>query len=753
MRKFIFAITALTVLAVSCGKEKIATKKEIERKDPTSISLSEPRITLYEGEQQTLTLSKSPDYSKLPVVTVNDPKKETPMLVLSSNDNVAYARGLTIQANEPGTATITASLVNDPSVKATCEVTVLEYINAVSLSSISLSKSSIQLSDLGSDGEGESMDITVTLTPDDSREKPGWEDVVITCNDQDVKFTKGTMNNGTGTITVSVESNRTHHTTNVHTANLIVKAKKGLANSKTLGVDVRGHVYGISVPKLSGSTSDPMVYKSGNEYRILLVKGKTFDLDTQIDKTGTLKDGAATGSISYSSSNSSVLSVSSAGVLNVSGTPLGGSSRITVTINCSTPGVSSITVPVYTYYEPTGYTLKLGTTAVNGTSVLTAGESNYTLSITATPDKALCDIKINASSYTSEGTDDLTKVTVVNNQLSSSQITFGTSAYGSKSPSDYIQIGSWINNKTVNWTFKVDSHKETELKLGDYVYYTPSVTNGTWYHYSDGGLRAAGPNYSWVRRESKAPQTDYIQYLIGICYTTSTESSIDGVKLRGLRSLDGDKGWYYDPDDGKLGHAYIISARDPKFTDGSQSSWVWGSEESYIDIEANSHWDKSQYGSPKGPSAYGTYKINKGIGAWNSSWPDSDPGKRIKAIYSVDNYNSVSSSYGGCPLKLPSGSNGGATGWLLPVVQDMNLFSAEVIKEVNASLQLARNINSNKADLLSGPYWLANYDSNSDWDGRQYIWPRAYKFCPSQNTKIQTEKKSTSLGTRPIAIM
>lgn len=746
MKKILLAMAALLVLAVSCGKEKISTKKEIDRKDPTSISLSEPSITLYEGEQQTLTLSKSPDYSKEPVVTVTDEKKQTPLLVLSDNESVAYARGLTIQALAPGNAKITASLVNDPSVKATCNVTVLEYINAVTISNISLSKSSVQLSDLGSDGKGESVDITVTLTASESGQKPGWEDVVVSCNDQDVKFTKGAMNNGVGTLTVSVESNTTHKTTNVHTANLTVKAKKGSASSRTLGVDVRGHVYGISVPRLE-STNDNMVDKG----KVLLVKGKTFDLETQIDKTGTLKDGASTGSISYKSGNSSVLSVSSDGVLSVSGTPLGGSSVINVTVSCSTPGVSSITVPVYTYYEPTGYTFKIDGNAVNGSSVLKAGTKNHILSITATPDKALCDIKINTSSYTSNGTPDLENVTVTNTRTSSSKIEFDTSIYGSKSTSDQIQIASWINNKTATWTFQVDAYSSTDIKVGDYVYYVKNDANRVYYYYSDGGLRADGPDYSWVRRDSGSPLSS--SELIGIVYQVTSEyNNVNGIKLRGFRYY-GTENWAYT--DGHLAHAAVISAKDPK---AGTYTWEWSS--GYFDIEAGANWNSSTYGQPPKESANSSsYLVYEGLRWWNSKVSESN---RVKAIYSVDNYNDYdgltenAGKSGSCPLRKATGSQYGSTGWVMPLKSDMRNLEY-VLDIVKTSITRARNVSSSCADVLAGPYWLANYskDKYTPPSGYSVDWAWAYCFDISAGSdKFPKKLKDiTKLGTRPIVFI
>ena len=66
---------------------------------------------------------------------------------------------------------------------------------------------------------------------------------------------------------------------NAASAKITIKAKKGDV-SKVLNATIRGHVYGISIPKLQSSTEDAV-----HNGKVLLVKGKTFDLETEILKT------------------------------------------------------------------------------------------------------------------------------------------------------------------------------------------------------------------------------------------------------------------------------------------------------------------------------------------------------------------------------------------------------------------------------------------------------------------------------------
>ena len=55
----------------------------------------------------------------------------------TSDDNVAHVNNGKIYAGYPGTTTITAYVANNPSIKATCTVTV-DYIQSVSLGNLSM---------------------------------------------------------------------------------------------------------------------------------------------------------------------------------------------------------------------------------------------------------------------------------------------------------------------------------------------------------------------------------------------------------------------------------------------------------------------------------------------------------------------------------------------------------------------------------------------------------------------------------------
>ena len=719
----IFALILGLLILAACNKEKINNQEELDPVDPTGIHFVNPPSLLMEGDQRTLEVAYEPSDAKKLDIEIS-----------SGDSNVASVAGFRLTAVGAGNTTITARIKGHESISCSFQLSVEEYSDAVSVTAITPGKSSVVLCDLNEYGEGESIAVPVTLSPSNA----SWQDVTYWSSDSRLSFqTEG--NN----LVISVDANTTHKATPSGTSIVNIKAKRG-GKTAQITVDVRGHIYGVSIPKLQ-NTDDPMLYNG----TVLLVKGKTFSLDAQIAKTGTLKDGVAD-KLSYTVSNSSVLSVTSDGTISVSGTPLGGSSSLKVTVSVPVPGVSSVQVPVKTYYEPTGYTLKLNGETVSGTSVLKGGVKNMILSITATPDKALCDIRISGKSYSSNGTDDLENVTVTNNQNSSSKIEFNTSDYGSKSTSDYIQIGSWINGKTTTWTFQVNAYSATDIKEGDYVYYVKNDSKGVYYYFSDGGLRAHGPGFSWVRRDSGNPLSS--SDLIGIIYdVTSGYDNVNGIKLRGFRYY-GTENWAYT--NGKLAHAAVISAKDPK---AGTYTWEWSS--SYFDIDGDSNWDSSTYGkAPKESATYSSYLVYEGLRRWNAKVSES---KRVKAIYSVDNYNDYNGltenagRSGSCPLRKATSSQYGSTGWVLPLKSDMQDLE-EVLDIVKTSITRARSVSSSCADVLAGPYWLANYskDKYTPPSGYSVDWAWAYCFDVSQNDKYPKKLRDiTTLGTRPIVFI
>lgn len=109
----------------------------------------------------------------------------------SSNSDVAYVNNGKISAGYPGTATLTAYVANNPSIKATCTVTV-DYIQ-----SVTINNSSIQLT-----AKGATQQISTTITPANTKHNAlSWssDDTSVATVDQNGKVTA--VGNGYATIT------------------------------------------------------------------------------------------------------------------------------------------------------------------------------------------------------------------------------------------------------------------------------------------------------------------------------------------------------------------------------------------------------------------------------------------------------------------------------------------------------------------------------------------------------------------------
>ncbi|MBO4427930.1 MAG: hypothetical protein J5771_05575 [Bacteroidales bacterium] len=741
MKKILLAIAALAILAVSCGKDEIATKKEIEKHDPTSISFSKSSLSLIEGQSETVSIKWSPSYAKEPVLSVTDAKTQTALVISSNDESVARAVGTKIVAVSPGNAVITAKLANDPSVNATCSVEVGEDIHASAVESIIVSSSSCTLCDLNSEGTGDDYGINVLFSPSERT----WDDVTVFADDNRLTITKGERkSDGRYELRVKIAANTGHYPTDERTAKVTIKAKKGDV-SKVLSVDIRGHIYGISIPKLESKT-DNMVYMG----KVRLVKGKTFDLETEILKTGA----NAKGTVTYTSNKSDVLSVTSSGVLSVSGTPEGGSVQRKVTVSCSAAyGVSPIEVPVYTYAVPTSYTItrRVGDnteTYSSGSTVQLFAKTTYRLNITASPSTALCDLIIKGSVPSYDGIDYLTEVSV-NNDKNTATVDFTTSSYGTKTTSNTLALTSWVDNVTLSWKFYTDVYTADDVKLGDYVYYNKS-TDPNYFYRSDGGLRAVGPNYSWVRQDGVAPKST--STLIGFIYDVEQSYSIKDLKLRGFRNY-GTTDWAYS--NHVFVHAAVISAKSPE---AGTYTWQWA--DSDFDLAADSRWDKATWGeAPKENAGTNAYCVYEGLRRWNAAKNEN----RVKAIYAVDNYNDYdgmtanAGKTGACPLKIATSSAYGSTGWVLPLKKDMEKL-IERLTIVNNSISRARSASTSCADLLvnssnqqDGRYWLASYSTQTEVvDNWTKQWRFAYYW---DNGSILTTYKTTTYRTRPIVFI
>ena len=149
----------------------------------SSISLNKTSITIYTGETETLTATILPDTADDRSITWS-----------SSNTSIATVSSSgVVTAKAVGTATITATANDGSGKKATCSVTVKQYVTVVTLNKTSLSLN-----------EGGSETLTATITPSTASDKSvTWSstNTSVATVDQNGKVTA--VSKGTATITAT----------------------------------------------------------------------------------------------------------------------------------------------------------------------------------------------------------------------------------------------------------------------------------------------------------------------------------------------------------------------------------------------------------------------------------------------------------------------------------------------------------------------------------------------------------------------
>lgn len=147
--------TATITCRAADGSGKYATCKvtvEASKVYVTSISLNKTSASLYVGETTQLSASVSP--SSATNKSVSWSSDDTSVATVSSNGLVA--------AKSAGNATITCKATDGSGKKATCSITVKEDVKPTS---ITLNKSKASIT------EGETLQLTATITPSDAADK------------------------------------------------------------------------------------------------------------------------------------------------------------------------------------------------------------------------------------------------------------------------------------------------------------------------------------------------------------------------------------------------------------------------------------------------------------------------------------------------------------------------------------------------------------------------------------------------------
>ena len=653
--KKLFPLITLAFLALACNKVNTGGDKTLK-----SIAFAKESVSLEAGESEVFTI-------KLKPVNADAPK----LVYESSAPGVAKVNGNKIVAISEGSAVITASVKDNPAISCQCNVTVKPFVDAVKVTSISVNKSNLEISDLGISGEADEALVSVQIEPASA----GWKDLLIYAEDDDINL--DTMDDDPLLVRVSVTPNPTHETTNVRTKNVIIKAKRSDGEiTKTIQVKICGHVSGFELPQLN--TIDKTDYHYDNK-ALRIVRGENYSLSVNYTTTGTLKTGAKpfTATVddvskltAIPATNYCLLKVPEGGLLT------GKSSPLHLRISNGLTDASDVSLPVYTYEKPTSVTYNLH----QDNHILKVG-GQYILSLTTQPENSLCHISL--PSYPSSVSD----VEIVNSNNNISSIRF--KAAKSTKASETFSPKSGLLSISTSFSIYIDDYTATDIKYGDYVYYKD---NGS-FDWSDGGLRALGSDFTRYATTSTPPVSDK-GTLIGIVYRTyssrpSEMQDASSIKMAGLGGQ----------------FIAVVAAKDAAVGDESGLYW-WTS--ATFNLENEWGLTTSTYPVPKKGEIH-TWKVNQGILKYNAK--TSDTSKKIKAHYSVEAFGEKDKA-GNLYVRVGNTTNAGSSGWLLPTDSDASNI-LDVLSIIQHSLTAAGATESfsasAKAQKFKGPYWTANY--------------------------------------------
>ena len=688
--KKLFPLIILTLLALACNKVNTGGEKTLK-----SISFAKESVSLEVGESEVFTIKTKP-------VNADAPK----LVYESTAPGVAKVNGNKIVAVGEGSAVITASVKDNPAISCQCNVTVKPFVDAVKVTSLSVEKNYLELSDLGESGEADEMLVSVQVEPANA----GWKDLVVYAEDDDISL--DTLDDDPLCIRISVTPNPTHEKTNVRTKNVIIKAKRSDAEiTKTIQVKICGHVSGFTLPQLNTVNKEDYHFDSNS---LRLVRGENYTLGVNYTTTGSLKTGAKPFTAEVDEvSKLTAIPAANYCLLKVpdEGPVTGKSNPIHLRISNGLTDASDVSLPVYTYEKPTSATYDLHM----DNNILKVGGGDYILSVKMLPEKSLCHIYLPSTPSSVSVTD------IINSNSNISSIHF--KAVKSTKTTDAFSPKSGLMSLS-NFSFQVDDYTASDIKCGDYVYYK---SNGT-FSWSDGGLRALGSDYTRYATSSIPPVTDK-GTLIGIVYETFTSmpAEMQGASNIKMAGLGGQ-------------FVAVVSAKDAAVGDANGKYW-WTS--AAFDLASAWGLDTNTYPVPKKGEIH-TWKVNQGILKYNAK--TSDTAKKIKAHYSVEAFGDKDKT-GNLYVFVGTSTNAGSSGWLLPTDSDASDI-LDVLSIIQHSLTAAGATDSfsasAKAQKFKGPYWTANYQDNNyalafgARDGSTTIQSIPFPWARQSNTECVT---------------
>ena len=438
-------LIALALLALGC--------KKFNTSDGSfTISFPQNNYELEVGDVVGFSINRTPSNGKEPKYNFS-----------STNPSVAAVNGSNIVAKAEGSTTIRASVKDDETIYCECTVNVSPKINAKTITSITLTNTFVEVSDLGrNESTADFVNVGVTLSPSDAN----WSDVNVFSDDEDVQVDK--LDGDPLKLKISVRPNSEHQQTEEgRNVAVHVNAIKG-GVQKTVTVKVCGHVRSVIVPFIDGFPIDGGI--------IRLVRGSSYKIVPIVNTTGTLRSDY--NDILHFQSSSTILDVTHDGTLTIPNNAevTGGSgSPLEVYLDCikyDAEYIAPIKIQVHTYEEPKSYTFSLD--GGDSNVMLASPSTSHRLVVKSSPAKSLCYINVSSAPTELQVTSPIDRSNstnvinfkAVSSTLNSRTLVFSTPIQGSSVPS---------------WSFYIDDFSATEPKIGDFVYcsYDPDHNTGT----------------------------------------------------------------------------------------------------------------------------------------------------------------------------------------------------------------------------------------------------------------------------------
>ncbi|MBR1869572.1 MAG: hypothetical protein IJ799_05850 [Bacteroidales bacterium] len=717
----ILVVTLSAALLFSCSKkdpdapareeEKVVEIKTIElRKSSLEID-----IKMEEGK---IIEVVTPSYMEVPLKRLGARIEDESIVSVSFEES---AHGFRVLPKAVGKTDVVIYADKGPAY-AVCSVEVSEggLADNVEVTKIAAEETRIILSDLvmssGAKPRGESKTLDITLEP---AEASLSKDVTIWTDREDVIYSYPVY--GKNQIKVETEPNDSDDPSVTGLFHIYLKPKKGSAKTLDITVDVRGHVYGFTFDGVENS--DPLYLTVGN---------KAFDLKPRLLKTGEVKEEDEKYEISiteksgssYVESSDNVAEISEDGKVSaVAGFPtkVHYLTAYVDALNTTFTRPAFCNIPFYTYDKVE----ELKVEVVGGLEDFYNVGEQIKFNVNVLP--ATADQRYEVSLY---GTNKFEKVSdkdgvvvvkVLEGSLTEEFISF---------------IATADNNKSRSFKMLLNNLKASDVKVGDYVYYSSNMGR---FFSVDGGLRF-GENTltkndfrddTSVEPEERAEGT-----LIGIIFDLLSADEVSRIEKYGRRDGGGTLKLAGLVNAGGK-HVGIISVRN-------SGEYRWCDEKDSAE-SINETWANElsfgaapsvQSGSVFRTYPYDNYRFNLGWAAYNEKRGASH---RMKAVYPVEDFSETSSDYSKItfPVRLDL-----CTQWLLPASGYQ--YTDELIKK-----RVNKLASKGLGDKLEGPYWLCTFDSSN----KANAWackPSKWSSGSNSGKVVGSVGKNGKCDTRPV---